>query len=138
MSPSTFSLPCMKAVMASSSPLVSASQSAQLILIVVSAAPSSSVTALATPSSMIAPSPPPKSSLIRLPETKALCSPILATRSDLAMECSWLFRPPLLYVNVKSRVQLDRSEERRGGKECVHTGKTRWSPYHETKKKKEY
>src|SRR3546814_16801178 len=26
-----------------------------------------------------------------------------------------------------------RSEERRGGKECVSTGRSRWSPYHQTK-----
>src|SRR3546814_15775585 len=29
---------------------------------------------------------------------------------------------------------LDRSEERRVGKECVCTCKSRWSPYHENKK----
>src|SRR3546814_19082491 len=28
-----------------------------------------------------------------------------------------------------------RSEERRVGKECVSTGRSRWSPYHEKKKK---
>src|SRR3546814_18058367 len=32
-----------------------------------------------------------------------------------------------------------RSEERRVGKECVSTGRSRWSPYHyKTKKKKKY
>src|SRR3546814_18962583 len=30
---------------------------------------------------------------------------------------------------------LDRSEERRVGKECVSTCRSRWSPYHEKKKK---
>src|SRR3546814_12724435 len=29
-----------------------------------------------------------------------------------------------------------RSEERRGGKECVSTCRSRWSPYHKKKKKK--
>src|SRR3546814_13519271 len=29
----------------------------------------------------------------------------------------------------------DRSEERRVGKECVSTGRSRWSPYHYKKKK---
>src|SRR3546814_13603680 len=29
-----------------------------------------------------------------------------------------------------------RSEERRGGKECVSTCRSRWSPFHEKKKKK--
>src|SRR3546814_6469748 len=30
--------------------------------------------------------------------------------------------------------RLERSEERRVGKECVSTGRTRWSPYHSKKK----
>src|SRR3546814_21076637 len=30
-----------------------------------------------------------------------------------------------------------RSEERRVGKECVSTGRSRWSPYHETTKKED-
>src|SRR3546814_18050155 len=34
-------------------------------------------------------------------------------------------------------VQVDRSEERRVGKEGVSTGRSRWSPYHEKKKIKE-
>src|SRR3546814_14106080 len=32
----------------------------------------------------------------------------------------------------------NRSEERRGGKECVSTGRSRWSPYHEKKKQDKY
>src|SRR3546814_15585772 len=31
---------------------------------------------------------------------------------------------------------VDRSEERRVGKECVSTCRSRWSPYHENKNKK--
>src|SRR3546814_12112767 len=31
---------------------------------------------------------------------------------------------------------LHRSEERRGGKECVSTCRSRWSPYHKKKKRK--
>src|SRR3546814_16034528 len=31
---------------------------------------------------------------------------------------------------VGSVAALDRSEERRVGKECVSTGRSRWSPYH--------
>src|SRR3546814_11781959 len=31
--------------------------------------------------------------------------------------------------------QLGRSEERRVGKECVSTSRSRWSPYHSKKKK---
>src|SRR3546814_906577 len=34
------------------------------------------------------------------------------------------------------RIELDRSEERRVGKECVSTCRSRWSPYHLTKNKK--
>src|SRR3546814_12635268 len=38
----------------------------------------------------------------------------------------------------KEDVQINRrSEERRVGKECVSTCRSRWSPYHEKKKKKE-
>src|SRR3546814_19570477 len=32
--------------------------------------------------------------------------------------------------------QFQRSGERRAGKECVSTGRSRWSPYHTTKKPK--
>src|SRR3546814_15385524 len=31
---------------------------------------------------------------------------------------------------LKSYNAKTRSEERRGGKECVRTGRSRWSPYH--------
>src|SRR3546814_20270365 len=34
------------------------------------------------------------------------------------------------------RVAVDRSEERRVGKECVSTCRSRWSPYHQKTKKK--
>src|SRR3546814_16086394 len=33
--------------------------------------------------------------------------------------------------------RVDRSEERREGQECVSTSRSRWSPYHEKKKKKQ-
>src|SRR3546814_3508709 len=33
-------------------------------------------------------------------------------------------------VGVARDVSPDRSEERRVGKECVSTGRSRWSPYH--------
>src|SRR3546814_19445506 len=32
----------------------------------------------------------------------------------------------------------DRSEERRVGKECVSTCRSRWSPYHEKKQRRQY
>src|SRR3546814_4023287 len=34
------------------------------------------------------------------------------------------------FANVLIRTSKGRSEERRVGKECVSTGRTRWSPYH--------
>src|SRR3546814_4478753 len=36
----------------------------------------------------------------------------------------------LLYAIVRDRMTQKRSEERRVGKECVSTGRYRWSPYH--------
>src|SRR3546814_12101820 len=45
----------------------------------------------------------------------------------------------LLHLRMKVRLRLlyedERSEERRVGKECVSTCRSRWSPYHEKKKK---
>src|SRR4051812_46739917 len=73
MSPSTFNLPCMKAVMPSNLPSLIACQSSQLTLIVVSAGPSCSVTALPAPSSITTPSAP-KSSFTLLPGSPALFS----------------------------------------------------------------
>src|SRR3546814_21185992 len=35
----------------------------------------------------------------------------------------------------KRRIAIDRTEERRVGKECVSTCRSRWSPYHEKKNK---
>src|SRR3546814_18547569 len=45
-----------------------------------------------------------------------------------------------LGVGLEERrlARMARSEERRVGKECVSTWRSRWSPYHETKKKKKY
>src|SRR3546814_16689222 len=39
-------------------------------------------------------------------------------------------------ANAGLRIHAARSEERRVGKECVSTCRTRWSPYHKKKKKK--
>src|SRR3546814_14848410 len=36
---------------------------------------------------------------------------------------------------IDAYIELKRSEERRVGKECVSTGRSRWSPYHSKKKK---
>src|SRR3546814_18009621 len=42
-----------------------------------------------------------------------------------------------LRVRPGEKVPVDRSEERRVGKEGVSTCRSRWSPYHEKKKKEE-
>src|SRR3546814_13455437 len=51
------------------------------------------------------------------------------------------FRRSHSFVNGKSRNSAwhshARSEERRVGKECVSTCRSRWSPYHKKKKKEE-
>src|SRR3546814_18065985 len=40
--------------------------------------------------------------------------------------------------SVRSGAQMVRSEERRVGKACVSTCRSRWSPYHKKKKAKHY
>src|SRR4051812_43993666 len=112
MSPSTFNLPCMKAVMPSNLPSLIACQSSQLTLMVVSAAPSSSVTALPAPSSITTPSEP-KSSFTLLPGSQALFSLRAAAISLLVMIFLPLGRPSLLYVNVRSRGAAVRSANER-------------------------
>src|SRR3546814_11174454 len=42
----------------------------------------------------------------------------------------------LLYRKRKEEVEEARSEERRVGKECVSTCRSRWSPYHKKKKER--
>src|SRR3546814_16490027 len=39
-------------------------------------------------------------------------------------------------ASVRLRPDIERSEERRVGKECVSTCRSRWSPYHKKKNKK--
>src|SRR3546814_18182837 len=55
---------------------------------------------------------------------------------DLVQELleSGVFRPRNRLDPAVDGGQQVRSEERRVGKECVRTGKSRWSPYHYTKK----
>src|SRR3546814_13156733 len=43
-----------------------------------------------------------------------------------------------LYAELLRSNMIDRSEERRVGKECVSTCRSRWSPYPYKKKKKKY
>src|SRR3546814_14740063 len=51
----------------------------------------------------------------------------IETRSELIKECGPSHSPG---DGHSCRVRRSRSEERRVGKECVSTCKSRWSPYH--------
>src|SRR3546814_11150829 len=51
---------------------------------------------------------------------------VVALRTDLA---------PQALLQALHDIEADRSEERRVGKECVRTCRSRWSPYHSKKKK---
>src|SRR3546814_12042176 len=42
------------------------------------------------------------------------------------------------FLELQRRFECDRSEERRVGKECVSTCRSRWSPYHYNKQDREY
>src|SRR3546814_12067463 len=54
--------------------------------------------------------------------------PDFLTGAHALMQCSGL-------ITRDDRFYRDRSEERRVGKECVSTCRSRWSPYHQKKKK---
>src|SRR3546814_17492878 len=45
------------------------------------------------------------------------------------------FAQMMIDDHTKANQELARSEERRVGKECVSTCRSRWSPYHKKKKK---
>src|SRR3546814_9150934 len=42
----------------------------------------------------------------------------------------YYFRRGFYFLNIYSSLLFSRSEERRVGKECVSTCRSRWSPYH--------
>src|SRR3546814_15393965 len=44
--------------------------------------------------------------------------------------------PRTIELGAKGQAELTRTEERRVGKECVSTCRSRWSPYHYKKKKR--
>src|SRR3546814_19863699 len=80
--------------------------------------------------------PPPPSGLGRLampapspavPSVDLSCpQPLARQAAASARSSSW---------NARTRVVAVRSEERRGGKECVSTCRSRWSPGHYKKNK---
>src|SRR3546814_19600175 len=56
---------------------------------------------------------------------------------DMAPRCRWIdvqLREDIL--ELISEAECSRSEERRVGKACVRTCRSRWSPYHKKKKNK--
>src|SRR3546814_14821704 len=82
-------------------------------------------------------SPLPTHPDIRLPVERALraicCSVLVRAGLDACVSA----RPPCQGDHFfKIDVHTQRSEERRVGKECVSTCRSRWSPYHEKKNKK--
>src|SRR3546814_2866580 len=56
-----------------------------------------------------------------------LCAWLYAHMLDAAY---WYNRNLVIIANIERQFLLDRSEERRVGKECVSTCRSRWSPYH--------
>src|SRR3546814_14032297 len=60
-------------------------------------------------------------------------------RGSLGKKCDLLSLAwGLLYRLMRLLNRFGRSEERRVGKECVSTCRSRWSPYHEKKKQTYY
>src|SRR3546814_9558066 len=62
-----------------------------------------------------------------------LCSSDLGSGCRVATRAGARFRPSPPSSPAPAFPASSRSEERRVGKECVSTGRSRWSPYHETK-----
>src|SRR3546814_11533999 len=58
-----------------------------------------------------------------------------AVGSDTSRRCGFRWRQSA--APCRGLLLRARSAERRVGKECVSTCRSRWSPYHKTKKKKE-
>src|SRR3546814_4537956 len=63
----------------------------------------------------------------RITSGNPFIDPYRATNYDVALE--WYFAPGAL-ASVALFAKDIRSEERRVGKECVSTCRSRWSPYH--------
>src|SRR3546814_19829683 len=75
--------------------------------------------------------PPPRSTVT----SRRTSASARSTSSSPASSTYWspqMSRPGVLTWSGS------KSEERRGGKECVSTGRTRWSPYHTTQNAEQY
>src|SRR3546814_17733593 len=70
----------------------------------------------------------------RVTKVRAESFPISHVDLTLALKNGLMELKPFNFVvaggTVKSDIAIDRSEERRVGKECVSTCRSRWSPYH--------
>src|SRR3546814_14838478 len=64
-------------------------------------------------------------------QTLVLLAALVIFRYDVAFEYLWLVIPALAVLLVLAAgFGILRSEERRVGKECVSTCRSRWLPYH--------
>src|SRR3546814_18545367 len=74
------------------------------------------------------------SSDLRMPSHRplriAMLYAIIATDVENSLENRLAARPPHLASLEQLKSEGRRSEERRVGKECVSTGRSRWSTYH--------
>src|SRR3546814_11335468 len=70
----------------------------------------------------------------RVPHAWLLTGPRGIGKATLAYRFARLVLGDGSLFGSAGSLQLDRSEERRVGKECVSTGRSRWSPYHLKKK----
>src|SRR3546814_17790823 len=70
-----------------------------------------------------------------LKKTLRLCLKLIDPRDSGALRDSLLLKDKTRILFLKNLNSNKRSEERRVGKECVSTCRSRWSPYHYKKKK---
>src|SRR3546814_3902233 len=54
----------------------------------------------------------------------------LSSTNTTALSLAWVSSGRQAWVSANGAFTLTRSEERRVGKECVSTCRSRWSPYH--------
>src|SRR3546814_14684165 len=62
--------------------------------------------------------------------TRKLCRQRPSLRYDSRVQAIGLMVVVIVPFFIRKDAYLDRSEERRVGKECVSTCRSRWSPYH--------
>src|SRR3546814_20467936 len=79
---------------------------------------------------------PPRPQRCRLTPHKLSCAVQCSYAPPLLqIFLAWLARlPQVATPDFTAKEKPRRSEERREGKECVSTGRSRWSPYHKQKK----